>query len=1017
MPEIRYDAFISYRHKDLDAAVARQLHRQLETYRIPAYIRQKTGKRKMGKLFRDRDELPLMADLGEGIRQALEQSDWLIVVCTPDLPLSKWCVAEIDYFIEMGRRERILTVLASGEPEESFPEQLRFVSEGGVTVEREPLAADVRAGTLSGTLKKIRREKLRLLAPMLGVGYDDLRRRQRERRMRVVAGVSAAAAAVSIGAAAYVLRQNQRLDEQRRIAQENAQWAVQEKNGALVSQSKFLAGLSHERLEAGDPVMAALLALEALPESSSTPDRPLVDEAVSALRTAAASRHEMDFMLTSGVQTLYDQGYEYFENEDILMVSRARTTELFSGSTGMPVATLPAGQAAYCPQRSLLAINGAFYSLDGFAHVAGGEQEFLGSNQAFTPDGAYFVAWRVRALFENQVTVFDPQTGEEVFRLTDADLFSPQEAGSQDAGLYSLAFSPDGRYMAYSIFRAPEGARAIRILDMRSFEVVHELGDASWYAALLFSPDGTQLCVRGEGDDFAEVWDVESGERLYRFYEHEGDGGYPYNNTAHYSPDGRVLLWRTYDDRLWLFDAKTGEELPDPLEGETAAWFSFTADGKLAVRVGDDSSLIRFYDLETGDIYSMTLSGLRKDPLSAGLHDFPALKLYGDCVVAYADSGVYQIWKRRQNSDITPLVRHTDRERRQKAFSRDGERFAVETPQGLMLFTKDGAPHGALVCEQGHTYAHSSVFWSPDDSQLLCAGADGHVCLWDAASGKRLLYLESEYTSSPFEPQVAVSPDWSRFAIDGSSHVAGVYTLPGGEFAYDFEHLGGEVMKLYGDACFTADGTRLLVDALGEIAVLDAATGKKLGAYPYHVDNFLQLSPDGTKLAFHPKDEEGNTLTVIDPDTGEKLWSVDGHEEVYRKPIVWSPDSRYVATSESDTALTKVWDAETGKLVQTLEIHRIDFSPDGQWVCGEAATRGTANVYSDRGAGRVYRLSDGLLIANLPEAGAFSPDGGHVLMQSYLWTVKPPEQMMEEALARLSGRKLTAEERKRFFLD
>ena len=50
---IKYDAFISYRHKDLDTAAAVEIQRRLETYRIPGYIKKKTGRNRMGKVFRD----------------------------------------------------------------------------------------------------------------------------------------------------------------------------------------------------------------------------------------------------------------------------------------------------------------------------------------------------------------------------------------------------------------------------------------------------------------------------------------------------------------------------------------------------------------------------------------------------------------------------------------------------------------------------------------------------------------------------------------------------------------------------------------------------------------------------------------------------------------------------------------------------------------------------------------------------------------------------------------------------
>jgi hypothetical protein len=80
---------------------------------------------------------------------------------------------EVDTFIGLGRKDRILTLLVEGEPEESFPPQLRYIDDGkGSLTEIEPLAADVRG---SGSMRsKLKTETLRLLAPMLGVGFDDL---------------------------------------------------------------------------------------------------------------------------------------------------------------------------------------------------------------------------------------------------------------------------------------------------------------------------------------------------------------------------------------------------------------------------------------------------------------------------------------------------------------------------------------------------------------------------------------------------------------------------------------------------------------------------------------------------------------------------------------------------------------------------------------------------------------------------------------------------------------------------
>lgn len=73
---------------------------------------------------------------------------------------------EIDAFIALGRRDRILTVLVSDEPEESFPAQLRFVEQDGRLIEKEPLAANIASADRAGMMKRLKSEKLRILAPM-----------------------------------------------------------------------------------------------------------------------------------------------------------------------------------------------------------------------------------------------------------------------------------------------------------------------------------------------------------------------------------------------------------------------------------------------------------------------------------------------------------------------------------------------------------------------------------------------------------------------------------------------------------------------------------------------------------------------------------------------------------------------------------------------------------------------------------------------------------------------------------
>ena len=168
-----YDAFISYRHAELDQFVAVELHKVLESFRLPKNVKKSenfSGKTKIERVFRDRDELPLSSNLSDPIMQALERSQYLIVICTPRLPQSQWCEREITSFIKMHGRERVFAVLAEGEPNESFPPAIlheeRIVknpdgTEAVEVVDFEPLGADVRGKDQKEIKKKIREEGLR----------------------------------------------------------------------------------------------------------------------------------------------------------------------------------------------------------------------------------------------------------------------------------------------------------------------------------------------------------------------------------------------------------------------------------------------------------------------------------------------------------------------------------------------------------------------------------------------------------------------------------------------------------------------------------------------------------------------------------------------------------------------------------------------------------------------------------------------------------------------------------------
>ncbi|MCH5192095.1 MAG: toll/interleukin-1 receptor domain-containing protein [Oscillospiraceae bacterium] len=191
----QYAAFISYRHLPVDRAIAERTQNLLERYKAPRNVNG-LKERRIGRVFRDTSELPTSADLDVALQSALESSEFLIVILSKETKDSKWCMEEIRNFKEAhgGSINNILPILVDGEPSESIPDILRhetreIVKEDGTVelqeVEVEPLCCDVRAKSLKGSLKKLKKEYLRLCAAMLGVSFDDLYQRHARRRKRI----------------------------------------------------------------------------------------------------------------------------------------------------------------------------------------------------------------------------------------------------------------------------------------------------------------------------------------------------------------------------------------------------------------------------------------------------------------------------------------------------------------------------------------------------------------------------------------------------------------------------------------------------------------------------------------------------------------------------------------------------------------------------------------------------------------------------------------------------------------
>lgn len=220
---VKYSAFISYNHRDRDWAV--WLHRALERYQVPKRLWGHEApwgplEARFPPVFRDRDELAASVDLAASVRDALSQSATLIVICSPNSARSKWVNEEIKTYVESGRDQYVRLMIVDGEPHSADPMREclpPFLLRDGAP---EPLAADVRkeADGKDGA-------RLKIIAGILNVPYDELRQREAARRQKRLAIVAVAASIgflVMAGMTVFALLSRAEAVDQRKLADRRA---------------------------------------------------------------------------------------------------------------------------------------------------------------------------------------------------------------------------------------------------------------------------------------------------------------------------------------------------------------------------------------------------------------------------------------------------------------------------------------------------------------------------------------------------------------------------------------------------------------------------------------------------------------------------------------------------------------------------------------------------------------------------------------------------------------------------
>ena len=191
----KYFAFISFQSADAREAV--RLQHAIEHYRLPAVLcrQDKSIPKRIKPLFCYLNDIHAGEELMQELKQRMEQSRYLIIVCSPHSAQSAYVNSGIDYFVSLGRRDCIIPVIIDGVPysgdpaTECFPEALRrhFPKHADPLKDHSILGINIHETGAGSRRAAFKRAMLMVVARMLQLDFDGLLLREQQRRRKRIA--------------------------------------------------------------------------------------------------------------------------------------------------------------------------------------------------------------------------------------------------------------------------------------------------------------------------------------------------------------------------------------------------------------------------------------------------------------------------------------------------------------------------------------------------------------------------------------------------------------------------------------------------------------------------------------------------------------------------------------------------------------------------------------------------------------------------------------------------------------
>jgi len=483
--------------------------------------------------------------------------------------------------------------------------------------------------------------------------------------------------------------------------------------------------------------------------------------------------------------------------------------------------------------------------------------------------------------------IWDVETGEE------RDRFTAQET---ENGILRIAISPDG-----NTFLAGDSNGILRLRDAATGDVIWETSEhRGAIGAVAYIPNGRQQAITASEDGSLILWNLETGELIRRLGVETGAV-----SVVAIAPDGSHFIYDTPNGDLVYVDLNN-LLIVHLLQGheDTVLQVAFSPDGDSAISASEDGSLI-LWNLTRGTIIER-FNG----------HQYTVSD------VIYTTEGIYSVSFDGTMREWSPYaiegaISNLSLPQNMSAIANFENLIAVgggdlnittSTTQNPILIIDTNTE--TIIAEfDGHNGTITSLVFSPDGSQLLSAGDDGQIVVWDVGSGECIWQVDDNDTRA----QALFSPDGTQIISSGYQDQVRLWDRESGELV---ETITTDQNQVYPIAVHP-DGEQLAIGAFDGTLTIVSLTDVDTDPLSLegHPRGILSLTWSGDQLI--SGDFEGNLL-IWDTTTGENLGEWQGHETAVVQ--LRSSDEQQVVLSVGLDIHLYIWDATSGRLLDRYDL-------------------------------------------------------------------------------------------------